>query len=157
MSKFLNPTFYFNLYNEQISGQINELPFAIKQGTFQGIFINKMKLPNSWGIDVGAWYTSKSIVSTFIREPYGRISAAVQKKLMDNKLQVRFSVNDIFRWNRFVATSQFQNIDIFLDNRWETLKFRLSFNYKFSQGSVKNKKSRASGIETEQSRVKLED
>jgi len=156
LADFWNIFLYLNYYNVETEGTLNELPFSIKGNVFSGRMVNSFRLGRDWSVDLGAWYTSNSIDGTFRVKPFGKIGLAIQKKILDNKGTIRFALNDPFVWDKFVATSNFQNIDISVDNRWQTQSFFVMFTYRFKKGLVNDKNKKDDSVDVEKDRIQVE-
>ncbi|TWF32520.1 outer membrane receptor protein involved in Fe transport [Chitinophaga polysaccharea] len=75
-------------------------------------------------------------------------------KVLNNKGSVKLNVSDIFRTSYF--RGDFSNAGRYtaVANRWDSRQVRLSFNYRFGNTNVKAARTRQTGLEAEQSRVK---
>lgn len=75
-------------------------------------------------------------------------------KVLKNKGSVKLNVSDIFRTNYF--RGDFNNAGRYtaVASRWDSRQVRLSFNYRFGNTNVKAARTRQTGLEAEQSRVK---
>ena len=153
VTNFLTTTLYFNYYNKRIEGNTNDLPFSIEGDVIDTRIINKFNFSDNWSAILAGFYATRDISGTYLREPYGKINVIVQKKFMDNRAALRFSVSDVFGWNRSVESSRFQNIDIDREVDFQAQYIRLAFSYKFSQGKLKRRKSRNSSNEEEKDRI----
>ena len=156
-ASFITTNIFLNVYNASTEGEVNDLPFSIEGTTFSGKIINGVSFGDGWRFSMGAWYTSKSLESTFRRNPFGRLGFAIQKSFLDRNATLRVSSNDPFRWDKFVGSSNFQNIDLYGENNWQTRTILVSFTYKFRNGKVKRRSERESGISEETDRVRIQE
>ncbi|XLS27827.1 TonB-dependent receptor domain-containing protein [Flavobacteriaceae bacterium M23B6Z8] len=139
--------------NNELNGEVEGNPFDIQVNTFTAFMMHQYKFAKTWTFEVAGWYTSKSLVDTFVQEPYGRFAMAIGTSLWDGKGKIRLSGNDIFQWTDFVARSAFPNTDVRVDNTWQTQTIKLAFTYKFGSGYSKKRDERTSGNEEEQERL----
>ncbi|WP_343690812.1 hypothetical protein [Chitinophaga sp.] len=74
-----------------------------------------------------------------------------------NRRPFRLSASDIFGWNRYNATSRYQNIDINIRGQWQSQVLKLVFTYRFNKSDKKDvADKREIGAAAEQQRVKME-
>jgi hypothetical protein len=81
--------------------------------------------------------------------PFGNLSAGLRKSLLDNRLTLGVTVNDILNTSQMKGVSQYDNIyyraHIDQDSRWVNFTVR----YNFGSDKVKASRRRNSGIEDE--------
>jgi len=152
----ITSSFDVQLTNNRYSGLINDQPFAINANTLKGNMMHQAKLDNGWGFEVAGWYTSRSVSGTFIQQPFGMVAVGASKAVLNKKGTLRLSATDLFGWNRFVGVSQYQDVDIRLQNNWQTRAVKLNFTYRFSQGAKVANNARKSANEEEANRVNSE-
>ena len=144
---------YMDYSNNELNGEVEGNPFDIQVNTFTAFMLHQYKFAKTWTFEIAGWYTSKSLSDTFIQEPYGRLAMAIGTTLWDGKGRLRLSGNDIFQWTNFVARSAFPNVDVNVDNTWQTQTIKLAFTYKFGSGYSKKREERTSGSKEEQDRL----
>lgn len=86
-----------------------------------------------------------------IRPQYG-IDLGISKKVMHDKGTLRAGITDVFNLRQNLIDVKFQNMDIYLRDKNETRRIRVSFTYRF--GNNENQRKRNSATEDEQKRVK---
>ncbi len=148
-------TFTMNLdYSiNSLQGIVNNNNFEIDVNTFSAFMLHQYKFAEDWSFEIAGWYTSKSLDDTFILEPYGRLSAAIGKNILDGRGKIRLSANDIFETNKFIGKSGFPNTDVRVNNTWQTQTIMLALTYKLGSGYNKKKEERESGIENQKERL----
>lgn len=147
---------YLEFNNRKFDGTINKLPYSLSQNTFNGILRQQVKFPADWKAEVAAIYTSRNIDGTFIQEPTGAISVGVSKDFMKRKATIRLYGADIFRFYKYEATSRYHNVDVYINNRWQTQSLRVTFTYRFNSG-VKLSEQEKKEDSAEKTRVKMKD
>lgn len=157
LSDLSNFILYWELNRNRFEGNINNKAFSLSATTFSGNAIYQQKFGKGWTIETGVWYNSRSIEGTFMIRPYGKFGAAIKKNILKSRGSLRLSANDVFKWTKFIGTSQYQNIDIFIDNRWQTQTLKLTFTYQFRKGSKLQEKEYSSSAEDAQERIKSQE
>ena len=154
VTDFLTTTVFLNVYHKNTSGTANDQPFSLAATTFDGRIMNTARLGNDWSVGAAAFYTSQSIQGTFLRKPFGRLSLVLKKRFLDGNASARLSVHDVFGWNKYDATSNFQNIDIANETVLQNRYVRFSLTYKFRKGKAGRKPSSTSSNKDETDRLK---
>ena len=81
------------------------------------------------------------------------IDLGVQKSFLDNKLNLRLNVSDIFKTQTWQGVTTFGTQFIDASGSWDSRRVRLNVSYKFGNNNVKAR-NRKTGLEAEKSRVK---
>ena len=104
--------------------------------------------------ELSGWYRTGGVDGVIISKPMGALSAGLSQKILKDKGTVRLNVRDIFGTQRFRATTQYGNVDVAFQNRWDSRQVSVGFSYRFNKGKIENKPSRKTGgADDEQSRV----
>ncbi|MFY0256191.1 TonB-dependent receptor domain-containing protein [Chitinophaga sp. 30R24] len=141
-------TLNLDLNNRDIKGEVNGLPYTLSKLQFYGTMLNQYKFGTGWSAELYGQYASSSIDETFIRRPYGTISIGVSKSVLQKKGAIRLSGADIFYWDQFVASSRYQHVDVYADNRFQTRMIRLGFTYRInSTGKAEKEKEKPQEVE----------
>jgi len=100
-------------------------------------------LPKDFTFEVSFWLNSPKIngVEQTTITQYA-INAGLQKSLMDKKLRLRLSMDDIFLTNHWEGKLQYQNVNLSVVNRYLSRRAAFSVNYNFGNQNVKSAKSR---------------
>lgn len=148
---------YMDYNHYDYSGAINNEPFELKAGVFTAQLMQQVKLQNGWGFQFMGTWSSRSIDGTFLQQPIGTLHAGIQKDILGKQATIRLSASDIFGWNRYNATSRYQNIDIHIRGQWQSQVLKLAFTYRFNKNDRKETTDkRESAAEEERQRVKTE-
>lgn len=137
----------------KLIGTVNNEEFSIEANTFSASLLNQYSINSNWKLELAGWYTSESLSDTFVREPFGRVSFGISRKLWDGRGKVRLSGNDIFGWTNFNAKSGFPNTDLTVKNTWQTKTLMLAFTYRLGSGYNKKMRDRKTGSEQENNRL----
>lgn len=114
---------------------------------------NTFTLPKDYQLSLSGRYGSPSISGLFKTLAYYQIDLGAKKTFMDKKATLAFKANDIFNINKFRAILQYNNVNTYWQNQWESRKFSLSFSYKFGNMKIKTARNRNTGTTEEQGRV----
>ena len=84
----------------------------------------------------------------------GGLSVGLSQKILKDKGTLRLNVRDILGTQRFRAISKYGNVDVALNNHWDSRQVSVGFSYRFNKGKVENKPARRTGgAADEQNRV----
>ncbi|MBK7940234.1 MAG: TonB-dependent receptor [Lewinellaceae bacterium] len=122
--------FTYNIYQQHTF----DLPFGFK-GEVSGYFSG----PGVWG-------------GVFIYESSWSLDLGLQRKFLNDRLNVRLSVNDLFYEQGWDGVSSFNGLVSSGYGRWDSRRASLSLGYRFGNEQVKSRK-RSTGIEAEAGRV----
>ncbi|NNE26701.1 MAG: TonB-dependent receptor [Saprospiraceae bacterium] len=121
--------------------------------TFNVYAQHSFQLPKGIGMEISGWYNSPSIWGgTFEMDPIWSLNFGLQKKFMEDKLTVRMGVDDIFLSTRFKGTSVFGDLNLKVDGRNDSRRFKINVAYSFGNQNVKARK-RDTGLEDEKNRI----
>ncbi len=127
----------------------------LRATTFNVYSQHTFKLPKSWALEVSGWYNAPSLWGgTFEMDAMWSVDAGIQKKLLNNKANLRIAVSDIFFTNRWAGNSRFGVLDMRVGGGWDSRRFRTSLSYNFGNSEVKGARRRSTGLEDEQRRIK---
>lgn len=127
---------------------------GISQNSLSFYAQNTFKLPNDFRFEVSGWYNSPSIWGgTYRTNSLGSLNLALQKKFLDDKLNVRIGIDDILFTSPWSGTTQFG--DLFIDGSGgsDSRQFKINLTYNFGSNEVKKARNRKTGIEDEKNRI----
>jgi outer membrane receptor protein involved in Fe transport len=108
-------------------------------------------LPKDWKLELNGYYESPFVWGVYkIRSSFA-IGAGVQKAFMNKKLTAKLNVTDITNREQFRGTARFDNIDMYINNRWQNRRVNLALTWNFGNSNIKAARERETG--TEQQRV----
>ena len=158
---------YFNLYNNHYVGDIPKIttdangisntiyqPLNARATTYQLNMTHQFTLPKKISLELSGFYQSPFVEGQLIGKPMGQVSFGVQKKVLKDRATVKLNVNDIFWTNQFRGSFIFNDIDVQIQNKWESRVARMTFTYRFGNNKVTSARQRQTGLEDEKGRVK---
>lgn len=102
----------------------------------------------SFRAEVSFWYDSprvRGVEETTI--PQYALNLGLQKTLLQNKMRLRLSVDDILATNHWEGRMQYQNVDMYVTNYYNSRRASFSINYSFGNQQVKSARSRKTAID----------
>lgn len=154
ITKWWHMNFYTNVYNKQISTQLNGSNFNLDGTSLTFNSTSQFTFKKGWGAEVSGWFDGKGVDGTIVRESMGTINMAFSKQVFNNQGSFRLNLQDPFNLNMFHGYSKYQNIDLTISNRWDNRVVNLSFTYRFGKPINGTKQRKNGGAEDEQNRVK---
>ena len=150
-SSYTNLNLY-HMHNKADYG--NGKTIDLKATTFNMYTQHTFQLPYDASLEVSSWYVSPSIWGgNFEMDSMFDISMGIQKKILQDKGKIKFSVSDIFKTNDWSGTSQLGELYTDASGGWDSRKVNLTFSYMFGNNNVKSR-NRSTGLESENSRIK---
>ena len=126
----------------------------LKVYTFNVYSQHNFNLPKGYMIELSGWYNSPSIwEGNFKMKAMYSLDFGIQKSFLDNTLNVRASISDIFRTQTWTGVTTLGNQFIEAAGSWDSRRVRLNLSYNFGNKNVKSRK-RKTGLEDEQRRIK---
>ncbi len=142
----------YRLHNEaNFDGKIIDLNANILNLYAQNTFL----LPKGFKLELSGWYNSPAIwQGNWTTNSQYDISAGIQKKVFNDKGNLKLSLSDIFLTNSWSGESRFGDLFMTGGGQWESRQVRFNFSYSFGNQQVKSSRRRSTGLEDEQRRVK---
>ncbi len=110
-------------------------------------------LPEGFTGEVSGYYSGPGIWGgVFKYEPTWGLDIGLQKRFLNNNLNVKLSASDLFYENGWSGISRFNGLVSEGSGTWDSRKVTLSVSYNFGNQNVKSRK-RKTGIEAEAGRV----
>lgn len=117
----------FNTFNYQING----IDVEHSKPLWYFYFHNEFKLPKQFSFEVNYLYTTDGINGIFEFQPKSNLSFSVNKYLLNKKLHLNLSANDLFNKDRLRSFSSLNSLQLqynsFLDNQYVRLNLRYTF------------------------------
>lgn len=146
-----NLTVYYNRFQ---TPDLLGAPYASGRLAFNFNTNQTLTLNSSTKIEWSGNFESKSVFGTLLIAPRYNIDMGASKSLMDNKLNVKFAANDVFKLQKNKLTSTLSSQNYVVRDRWESRIFRLTCTYRFGSNDIKAARQRASSSESESKRIK---
>ncbi|TDG36758.1 TonB-dependent receptor [Pedobacter changchengzhani] len=128
--------------------------FSASSWSWAASFGNTFTLPNSYSISLDAYYSSPAVMGLFKSLENYQVNIGAKKTFWKKNATVALKMNDVFNTSKFRANLQYNNINTFWQNEWESRKVSLSFSYKFGNMKIKTARNRRTGTGDEENRIK---
>lgn len=145
-----NISAYYNGFQSVYLGQ------TFDNGQFSyNIHMNQnFNLPAGFKAELSGYYQSGMVYSFFhIKDRY-QIDMGITKTFLDDRATLKLSVTDVFNIRDHNVDIVQGNINVRVNNKWETQRAFLSLTYRFGNEEVKPARRRSTATEEEQGRVK---
>jgi len=110
-------------------------------------------LPKGFTGEVSGWYGGPGVWGGVFRyDSSWSLNLGLQKKFLNDQLNVKVSANDIFYQSGWSGVSRFNGLVSTGRGNWDSRRVSLSLSYNFGNQKVKSRK-RKTGIEAESKRV----
>lgn len=149
---FTSNTTLYGLRNS-IAGKYLDADINMRRYTFGYNTNNVFSLPKGYKLELNSHYHSPILYGLFDVRHQLQIDFGAQKSILKDQGTIVLSVIDIFRSNGNNVNVRYGNINAFVSNRWDSRRFMVAFNYRFSNGSKVQSRNRSSAIEEEQNRI----
>ncbi len=113
---------------------------------------NTLTFPDDWTGQISAFYNAPALYGYLEAKSQYAINLGIQKSFLKKKASIKFSINDVFKTNRFDGLEIHDNVNLSVKNYFDSRRVNLSFSYSFGTNPQKRGKSTAS--EEEQNRIK---
>lgn len=109
------------------------------------------KFGKNWTATWNSFYSQSGKYGNTTFKPSYDMSFSVQKDLLDKKLRLSLSAQNVLKKSQWIQNTRQDNVTTNWVNRWETRKFTLSATYNFGNG--KKKEVKAADLGDEQGRL----
>lgn len=111
------------------------------------------ELGKGWKGEVSGWYSGPGIWGgVFEYDPTFSVDLGIQRKFLEDRLNVRLSVSDIFFQTPWSGTSRFNGLTNTGTGAWDSRRVAVNLNYSFGNENIKARK-RKTGLEEEAKRL----
>jgi hypothetical protein len=138
------------MYKEVNAEQGLETEF--KQWSYIGNMSNSFTLPHKISIELSGNYSSKQLIGNFTLKSRYSVDLGMQIRILNDKGSIRASFSDVLNTSSAGAYSKYGNIDLDVNNRFETQRLNISFNYRFGKSEFKTRANRSTASSEEQGR-----
>ncbi len=116
---------------------------------------NTITLPKAFKLNVSGWYTGPNYWGgTFKLKPMGSLDIGLSKSFLENKMNVKLSLSDIFLTQPWYARSDFAGLVVDANGRGENRQLRLNVSYRFGRNEIAKQRKRKLGADSESKRIK---
>lgn len=120
------------------------VPFSYKRNTWTFFMFQNYKPAPTLNLSIHGWMRVRGVFNFFELEPFGGLSASVNKTVLKKKMNIIFSGNDILRSNRNEFKINQPNLLASGVRYGDTRKFGIALKYNFG---IKPKEEKKEGFE----------
>ncbi len=156
VTKYWTVSLFTNAFNNRFEGMVNNKYLQAELSTVMLNMSNQFKFKKGWSAEISGWFRTQSLESGLIlAEPMGMFSLGGSKQVLKNKGTIRLNIRDPFWLQKFRGKTQFDNIDVRIQSKWDNRQVSLGFTYRFgkNQNNVPQSRRKTSGSQEEQNRV----
>ncbi len=121
------------------------VPFQYKRNSWTFFMFQNYKPTPTLNLSIHGWMRVRGVFNFFELEPFGGLSASVNKGILKKKMNIVFSGNDILRTNRNEFKINQPNLIATGQRYGDTRKFGIALKYNFG---IKPKEEKNGGFET---------
>ena len=142
-------------YIQQNQGDFGEGRLIDLQAEAFNVYAQQtFKLPKDYSFELSGWYNSPSIWGgNFEMTSIWSMDAGIKKKLFDGRANLKVSISDIFKTNRWEAVSTFGMLNMNAEGGWDSRRVGVNFSYLLGNTQVKKTRNRKTGLEEEKQRI----
>lgn len=156
ITKWWSSFTYLSAYYNKFQTIVDDQSVSVSGAGFMGRTQQTFTLPAGIGAELSVFYLSPQIADEglFRMKSMCAVDFGVSKQIMKKKGSIKINVNDVFNIQRFRGS--FENAGRYtgVTSKWESQQVRVTFNYRFGNTSIKAARTRKTGLEDEQNRVK---
>ena len=154
IKKWWNGYASINAYHSQFKGQFDNGNLNVGTTSVSMYMQHSFTLSDKWSTELSGFYNAPNVEGTTRSNAMWKMDWGVQKKILDQKGNIKLSVNDIFNSMKWGGTVNFGGVNMRMQNKWESQQLKLAFTYRFGNKNVKSARERNTGLEDEQRRIK---
>ncbi|MBC7884030.1 MAG: TonB-dependent receptor [Saprospiraceae bacterium] len=125
----------------------------IQAGSYNVFQQHTFSLGRKWKAELSGWYSGPGVWGgVFLYDQSYSLNLGLQRKFMNDKMNVRFSANDITYQTGWSGVSIFNGQTGYGHGNWDSRRATISISYDLGNSNVKSRK-RNTGIEDESKRV----
>jgi hypothetical protein len=146
----------FSAYSSRFEAKFRD-NFVVKDHyeAFNVYVEQTFRLPKGWSIQTSGWYNSKALQGTLMSEPQGAMDLAFQKKILNDRGDLKLRFGDILNTANWEMTNKYTpGLKMHGFGAWESRTITFNFNYRFGSNEIKSTRQRRTGLEDESRRIK---
>lgn len=143
-------------YYSDFSAKFRDGYIADQQYTAFNLYAEQtFRLPAGFSVQLSGWYNSRAFWGTLRSGAQGAMDLGIQKKVFNDKGEVRLRFGDILGTAGWTGENLFTpGLKMTANGGWESQTVTLNFSYRFGSAEVKSARQRQTGLEDESRRVK---
>lgn len=130
-------------YNKVDDGNLSGGVYDVSNVAYNFNTSSSFRLPNNYSVEMNYWLNSPSINgqerSTVFRHA---LNLGLQKSLMNKKMKIRATIDDVFLTNQWQGEIIYQNLDLRIKNRSSSRRASLNISYNFGNQNLKSARNR---------------
>lgn len=152
--------------NWKVSNNFSGIQMSVKSPDIEGKPVNasqffvimnsshSFKVNDKLSLELDGKYTSPFLYGTLKLKSDFSLDAGLSQSVLHKKGNLKLSVSDFLNTKLQRVSSVYPGVNYSIRQKYETRIFRLNFTYSFGNRNVKESRSRQTGLEDEQSRLK---
>ena len=114
---------------------------------------NRLIITKKLSAEVNGFYMSNMAVGYYVNKAFGNLSGGLRQLLLDDKLTIALSVNDILKTSISKSTANTGQVNQWTKEYYDSRWINLSVTYNFGSKTVKGSRYRSTGNEDEVERA----
>lgn len=147
---------YFNINGSYLDNQAdygNGAVIDLQTFTYNIFQQHTFNLPKGFKGEISSWYAAPGIWGgTLEHDAQWSFDVGLQKKFLNDQLNVRVSASDLFYTSGWSGESRFNGLYFIGQGNWDSRRASLSLSYSFGNQNVKSRR-RQTGLEEESKRI----
>ncbi len=125
----------------------------VQAGSYNIFQQHTFSLGKKWKGEISGWYSGPGVWGgVFLYDPSYSLNLGIQRKFLDDKMNVRLSANDITYQSGWSGVSSYNGQVGYGGGNWDSRRASISISYDLGNSNVKSRK-RSTSIEDESKRV----
>lgn len=141
--------FNMRFKSKSVDGDLESGQTAVTYNMDHSFTLNK-----TFTAETSVQYQSPMQYGIFKIESQTVFNAGLRKSFMNNKANLRLSMNDVFNTRTQRLSTNYQNMNLNFTEKGESQIARLTLTYRFGKNEVKAARRRSTGLEDETNRMK---
>lgn len=125
VTKWWMSILYSNVNYTRFNGILYGEPINIDATTLTLNVNNQFTFPHGWSAELSGWYRTKGVEGQIIIYPLGQATAAVSKKLLQDKASLKLGIRDFLYTNKPHGYLNFQQTEATFRNYRDSRQFRI--------------------------------
>ncbi len=143
---------FTGFYND-FESQLDRGSLNTDQLSYQVNMSNDFTINNGFSAELSGFYQSPLVYGMFEVSSRFSTDLGVTKKVLDGQGSLKLSIKDLFNTNNNKVSVNQDDINLDVQNRWESRRVHLSFSYNFGNQKVQQARHRRTATSDEENRV----
>jgi len=154
VTKWWMSILYSNVNYTKFKGVLYGEPISVDATTLTLNVNNQFTFSHGWSAELSGWYRTKGVEGQIVIYSLGQATAAVSKKLLQDKASIKLGVRDFLYTNKPHGYLNFQQTEATFHNNRDSRQVSMTFSYRFGKPLKVPVRRRTNGAGEEESRVK---